>query len=169
MIVRILILSLAAVAVLVCAVTAVGYALPQNHVASREASLPARPEAIFDLIGDVARHPEWRPDVAKVEVLATEPLKWREYSGDDVVTFEATEKRRPDLLRVRITDPDLPFGGTWTYEVAPEATGTHLRITERGEVYNPIFRFASRFVLGHTSTIDRFISNLQRKVSASPR
>jgi hypothetical protein len=61
---------------------------------------------------------------------------------------------------VRIADPDLPFGGTWTYRLTPKGSGTRLAITEHGEVYNPLFRFVSRFVFGHTATVDRFIAAL---------
>ena len=62
---------------------------------------------------------------------------------------------------MRIADPDLPFGGTWTYELKPDGGGTQLVITERGEVYNPIFRFMSRFVFSHTATMERFVASLK--------
>jgi hypothetical protein len=32
-----------------------------------------------------------------------------------------------------------------------------LRVTEDGEVYNPIFRFVSRFILGQTATQDTYL------------
>jgi hypothetical protein len=33
-------------------------------------------------------------------------------------------------------------------------------ITENGEVYNPIFRFVSRFIMGHTATLDAYLKSL---------
>lgn len=47
-------------AVVALGVTGIGYLLPQDHVASREAvfSTPAGP--VFAAISDVARYPEWR-------------------------------------------------------------------------------------------------------------
>jgi hypothetical protein len=78
--------------------------------------------------------------------------------------FERME--RPSLLVARIADPSLPFGGTWTYRIAPAAGGSDLAITEDGEVYNPIFRFMSKFVFGHTATLDTFLRNLQAKAGA---
>ncbi len=30
-------------------------------------------------------------------------------------------------------------------------------ITERGSVYNPIFRFMSRFIFGHTATVEAYL------------
>ncbi|NUR53434.1 MAG: hypothetical protein HOQ29_03225 [Acidobacteria bacterium] len=71
---------------------------------------------------------------------------------------------RPSRLVARITDPSLPFGGTWTYRIAPGQAGSQLSITEDGAVYNVIFRFLSRFVFGHTATIDRFITQLQASI-----
>jgi uncharacterized protein YndB with AHSA1/START domain len=146
-------------------VTATGYALPQSHVASREARLAAAPPRVFDAITDVARYPEWRTDVRRIDLLTTTPVTWTEYDArGDVVTFEVVESRPAERHRVRIADPDLPFGGTWTYELQPDGPGTRLVITEHGEVYNPIFRFMSRFVFGHTSGIEAFLAALEQRV-----
>jgi uncharacterized protein YndB with AHSA1/START domain len=150
---------------LVAVVVAIGYALPQDHTASREATFAVPPSTVFDTVADVARYPEWRRDLAKVELLGNEPLRWREHSGGDALTFEATESRRAERFEVRIADASLPFGGTWTYELMPEPAGTRLRITERGEVYNPVFRFLSRFVIGHTATIDTYLADLTRRLA----
>jgi hypothetical protein len=148
----------------IAVVTIVGYMLPQSHVAALEGTFAAAPAVVFDTIADVARYPEWRSDLTSVEVLADTPRRWREHSGSDAVTFETVEARRPDRLQVRIADDDLPFGGSWTYELMPDGSGTKLRITERGEVYNPVFRFVSRFIIGHTSTIEGFLAALHRRL-----
>jgi hypothetical protein len=42
--------------------------------------------------------------------------------------------------------------------------GSELRITEEGEVYNPIFRFVSRFIMGHTATIDSYLSAVRKRL-----
>jgi hypothetical protein len=63
----------------------------------------------------------------------------------------------------RIADPKLPFGGTWTIEVTPVEGGTTLRITERGEVHNPIFRFMSRFIFGQTKSMEDYLGALGKK------
>ena len=163
---KILLAVLLGLVIAAAAVTAIGYALPQGHVASREATFRAAPPAVFGAISDVARYPEWRSDLTKVDLLASSPLKWREHSGSDAIAFEATEFRPPDLLQVRIADEGLPFGGTWTYELFPDGAGTRLKITERGEVYNPIFRFVSKFIIGHTSTLETYLADLQRRLTS---
>ena len=147
--------------VLVLVVAAIGYALPQGHVASAQGVLAAAPARVFERISDPFRYPQWRKDLTRVEMVGTQPLKWREHGNDDPVTFEVVESHPPDRLVVRIADPDLPFGGTWTYELKPEGNGTHLTITERGEVSNPIFRFVGRFFMSPTATMESYLEALR--------
>jgi hypothetical protein len=161
---NILLYTLVVLAGLVLAIAGIGSLLPQGHTASQEVPLGASPPAVFSTIADVARYPEWRRDVSRVEVLGESPLRWREHSGGDVITFERMESKPPSLMQVRIADPDLPFGGTWTYELQPADRGTRLVITERGEVYNPVFRFLSKFVFGHTATLERFSEALRARL-----
>jgi hypothetical protein len=92
-------------------------------------------------------------------------MRWREHSKSGDITFEFAETTAHVRAVARIADPSLPFGGRWTYELAPDGAGTRLTITEHGEVYNPIFRFMSRFVFGHTSTIEQFLAALQRRLA----
>ena len=157
---RILILVLGVLVALILLLVAIGYALPINHVATREGRLAAPPERVFSVLRDVEKFPTWRSDVKSVEVLATTPaLRWRE-RGDNDITFEMETVEAPGKIVTRIVDKTLPFGGSWSYDLSPEGGGTKLVITENGEVYNPLFRFMSRFVFGHTATIDRFLDDL---------
>jgi hypothetical protein len=64
---------------------------------------------------------------------------------------------------MRIASDDLPFGGTWTYEIAAAEGGATLRITEDGFVKNAFFRFMSRFIFGHTATIEQYLKDLGKK------
>ncbi len=91
-------------------------------------------------------------------------LRWREIqaSGDSIV-FELVSSEPPGRRVVRIADPDLPFGGTWTFEVQPRAGGCTVQITEDGTVSNPIYRFVSRFVLGHGHNLEVYLRDLGRR------
>jgi uncharacterized membrane protein len=153
-----------ALALAVAAVLLIGALLPQAHEASSSARFGSPPERVFAALVDVERYPEWRDDVTAVEVLGRDPLRWRERSGGDTITFEVVERSPPARLRVRIADADLPFGGSWTYSLEPESGGTRLTIVEQGEVYNPVFRFVSRFVIGHTATIERVMSDIRKRL-----
>lgn len=146
---------------LVALVVAIGYSLPVSHVATRSRDVPTSPAHTLARLTDLDAFPRWRSDVKSVEIVSRTPLRWREHGSNGDILFERTDTT-PDRIVTRIADPSLPFGGTWTYALSPSPRGTLVTITERGEVYNPIFRFASRFVFGHTATIDRFLEDLAR-------
>ncbi len=148
----------------VVVVVAIGYALPVGHVASRQVILQQPPDRVFAALTDVERFPAWRSDVKTVDVLSIESSKrWREHGANGDIAFELVESQPPTRLVTRIADTDLAFGGSWTYELVPEGSGTRLTITERGEVYNPVFRFMSRFIFGHTATIEQFLADLKKQ------
>ena len=165
---KILAWTLGALAALVAIVAGVGILLPVRHRASRQATFPASPDVVFGAITKVEDFPTWRSVVTKVDVISSAPEKpsWRETGSNGAIVFVAEQVSAPKTLVTRIADRSLPFGGTWTYELTPVAGGTTLRITEDGEVYNPIFRFMSRFVFGHTSTIDTYLRDLGGKLSS---
>ena len=119
---------------------------------------------MWEALTNVGDYPRWRPGVRSVDALSSAgAVRWREHTSDGDITFERTEEQRPRRLGTRITDETLPFGGSWTYELAPEGSGTRLTITERGYVTNPLFRFMSRFVFGHHRTQEDFQRALGRR------
>lgn len=159
---RIALIVIGGLAALVAIAAAVGAMLPVRHRAGREAIIRVPPDSLFALLTDIERFPEWRSGMKRVE--RRPPVdgrdRWLEVSGDGEILFEVVEAVPGRRLVTRIADPALPFGGTWTHELDAVAEGTRLTITEDGEVYNPIFRFMSRYVFGHHSTIDRFLKDL---------
>ncbi len=148
---------------LVAVIIAAGYALPVKHVASLSVELDAPPERVWETITDMTSFPLWRKDVKSVEIVQRAPAGpvWRERSSDGTITYETVESVPPLRLISRISDRSLPFGGTWTFDLTPTPRGTRLTIREDGEVYNPVFRLASRFVLGHDATIRKYIADLE--------
>lgn len=154
------VIGLAAVMLLI---TLIGMTLPAGHTASRRARFRENPQTIFDAISGPG---DWRSDIAKTEPVpsVSGKLLWKEISkSGGAITYELIESTPPLRRVTRIADENLPFSGGWTLEIAPAAGGSTLRITERGEVRNPIFRFVSRFVMGHYKTIDTYLSDLAKK------
>jgi hypothetical protein len=113
---------------------------------------------------DVERFPSWRQDVKRVRRLPDRDGKpaWVEEGRSGKMTFAVERVEPPRVLVTRIADPSLPFGGTWTLEITPAPEGARLRITEDGEIYNPLFRFMARFIFGYDGTIDGYFSALER-------
>jgi hypothetical protein len=117
-------------------VTVIGALLPVKHVAARTETFVVPPQKLWD-------------------------LAIAQFHKTNDGTYSIVEQSPPHRFVTEIVKKGLPFGGTWTYEFVPQDSGTTLTITERGEVYNPFFRFVSRFVMGHTRSIDEFMAALR--------
>ena len=156
-----------ALVLLVVLVALVGWMQPVKHRVTRQATYRVAAVPLYDLITRVDAFPSWRTKLTSIE--HDSPTRFREIGGNGTILFERTEQIPAQRVVTRIADPSLPFGGSWTYELLPAGDGrTTLRITEDGEVYNPIFRFVSRFVMGHTSTIDQYLRDVGRYLKEEP-
>lgn len=157
---RILLIAAAGVVLIVLAVVVTGSLLPKRHVASRSASYRAAPEHLFSLI---AGPQNWRPEVLRYESVPDangHELVRETTRGGETITYELLDRIPDRSLKRRIATENLPYSGTWTYSLQPNGEITVVRITENGEVYNPVFRFVSRFFLGHTHTMDAYLRAL---------
>ena len=133
--------GIAVLLLVVVLIAVIGAALPEKHTASRSVTIALPPDALFRLLTEIK-------------------------FGDVPVRIERQES--PSLLVTRVDGTDLPYGGTWTYRIAPAPGGSTLTITEDGEVHNVIFRFMSRFILGHYATLDAYIAHLLRHTKGTP-
>jgi uncharacterized protein YndB with AHSA1/START domain len=157
-----------AIVVVVVIVLVIGWALPMKHQASRQATLPAPPDIVWKTITGIDAFPSWRRDVKKIERLPDREGRsvWVEEGSSGRMTLAVERSNPPRLLVLRIADPDLPFGGTWTYDIAAAPGGSRLAITEDGEIYNPFFRFMARFVFGYEGTIKSYLDAIETKLKA---
>lgn len=155
--------TLVALLLIVAIVAIIGSLLPQGHVASRERVLAAEPDRVFALISTPEDFPTWRSGVQRVEMQPSVEGKtaFREVGSDGTISYVFDQVVPDQRLVSRIAADGLPFGGQWTFELRAVPEGTALRITEDGQVYSPIFRFVSRFVIGHHATIDRYLTDLE--------
>lgn len=146
-------------------ISLIGWMLPKEHSVTREARFHQPPDAIWKAITDIDAMPSWRQGLKSIKRLPDQNgmPSWAETSDSGTIPFETVTSRPPSKLVVRIADPKLPFGGTWTYEITPVAGGSSLRIREDGEVYNPLFRFLTRFVFGYSGTMDTYLKSLAKK------
>ncbi len=124
-------------------VALIGFFLPVAHEASRTADLGAAPTAVWTLIADPSSYGSW----------------WK---GAEVKT-EVVESVPPSRLVTKIIG-ETQFGGTWTFEITPATSGSRLTITERGEIYNVVFRTLSKYVFGYTGTMDSFLEAAKSKL-----
>ncbi|HJQ22024.1 MAG TPA: SRPBCC domain-containing protein [Gemmatimonadaceae bacterium] len=159
-------LGLTVIAIL-AVVFIVGYRLPEQHTATRDRVFSATPERIFKEISTPTAYPKWRSGVQGVQILPDSDgmQRFREAAMTGEVTYivEHTVPNRQFVLT--IADANLPYTGSWTFDLVPVAGGTQLTITEDGAVHNPMFRFMSRFVYGHFRTIDGYLADLDKRLT----
>jgi uncharacterized protein YndB with AHSA1/START domain len=139
---------------------------PVNHSASVTGVVNAPQEKVFSLITDVAHGSRWRPAVKSVTVLQKDHDRdhWVEHLDyGQFMTFLATRTDPPVRRDVMLDDPKAPYGGTWTYELAPgpQPDTTTLKITETGFIKPPMYRFVMKHVLGMTHNLDQYMHDIQ--------
>jgi hypothetical protein len=153
------------IAGLIALMAIIGALLPKGHTAARTTVINKPPEVLWQAMTDCAAFSQWRTDVKSVEVLPDRNghTVWREDGKNGKITLETIEASPPSRLVLLIADPDLPFGGKWTYELQPSPGGSRVTITEDGEVYNPIFRFMSHVFFSQSASIETYLKALGKK------
>jgi uncharacterized protein YndB with AHSA1/START domain len=143
-----------------------GSFLPREHRATCRATFRAKAETLFALLADFDAYPAWRSGVKSVR--RVDPIDGKpafvEESKSGPVRYAVEASEPPRKLVLRIADDSLPYGGTWTFALAPEADGTSLSITEDGFVEPALFRVLSRFVFGHYSSMEEYLANVAKKL-----
>lgn len=116
--------------------------------------IEAPPEAVYALVSDVTRTPEFSPEVSKCTWLdgATAPAVGARFKAVNQMPRRPAFSNKPV---VTIVEPGRifafartePFGGTveWSYRFEPEGTGT--KVTESYEVTKPVSRIGW-FIIG---------------------
>ena len=155
------------VVVVGCVVYVVGNRLPEEHTAQRDHVFSATPERIFKEISTPSAYPKWRSGVQQVTMLADSAgmPRFRESAMSGDVTYVVEHKVDNRQYVLTIADANLPYSGSWTFDLTPVAGGTQLSITEEGAVHNPFFRFMSRYVFGHFRTIDGYLGDLDKRLT----
>jgi hypothetical protein len=145
---------------LVLIIVIIGYFLPVKHTASVQVAVSASPADIWARLTDFKDYPAWRKDVKSVDVRS--PVEWVEMneSGDSLpLKIIAQEPERKLVTQIQ---GHLPFGGGWEFRLIGNGGSTTVTITENGEVYNPVFRFVSRFIIGHSANLRKYAGFLEQ-------
>ncbi len=156
---------LIAIVVIAAVVVGMGWMIPAEHTATLAAVYSQPPDAVWTAITNWENFPAWRAGVEAVKPLPSSERQpaWVETSSTGELPLETLQAAPPRRLVLRIASDELPFGGTWTYELTPVIGGTELRITEHGQIHNPFFRFMARFVFGYEATMEQYLTALGRK------
>jgi hypothetical protein len=156
-----------AIGVLVGVVALLGNQLPVGHVASRYVMIGAPIDVVFSTITEFEATGSWRElkSVTVSKDASSGRTRVTEESSNGPITMEVEQLIPPTRLVMRIVD-ESAFGGAWAYALEPQGNATRITITEHGEVYNPVFRFVGKYIMGHTRTIDSYLMSLGRKLGS---
>jgi hypothetical protein len=142
-----------------------GALMPIKHQSVVESQLPTTPEILWKALTTHAEYKSWRRGIK--ELKAVDDYHWSELNAHgDTVNYRADWVEQNRKLLTVILNKDLPYGGQWEFEITKTDAGSHLRITENGEVYNPLFRFMSKYVFGHDATLKAYITDLQARLKS---
>lgn len=167
---KILLVVVGMLVLIVGVVLIVGLLTPADHQASRTLRVKQPPDAVWVAINDHANEHTWRDDVASVTSAGERNGKpvWQEnYKDGNTLQLMTTESRQPNRM-VREIAEEGPFSGRWEIDIEPITGGSSVKITEIGKVSNPFFRFVSKYIIGHTYQMEKYLSNLAKRFGEQP-
>ena len=148
--------------ILVLSAYLLGLSAPVDHVATVSLRVVAPKASVWSAIHDIGAWPSWRPSVESAEDLGEG--RWRIRGRDGVITY-SVDSPSEDVLVTTIADDDLPFGGRWIWTVTAGDGSTLVAIREEGSVHSPWFRFFSKYVFGHESSMRAALRDLEKHLA----
>lgn len=144
----------------------IGVFVAREHRATSTVTLRQPVDSVWKVVRDIGDGPTWWPAIQLAQRLPDRDGRevWRQKMSGFDVPIIVMESSPPRKLVTQI-DPTAKaaFGGTWTYELTPDSSGTRISVTESGWISNPIFRFMSRFLFGYYGSLDKYLTALGRR------
>ncbi|HXC94472.1 MAG TPA: SRPBCC family protein [Edaphobacter sp.] len=141
-----------------------GSKVPVAHTVSVSDTIPASQAKVWGWITDVQGQPGWRTGLKAVSPLPPEngATCWAEVTSGMTMPLCADVRDAQTRQVVRIADPKLPFGGTWTYVLEPVGeNSTKVTITENGTTGPAMWRFVDHYILHEDGEIKQYLGDLK--------
>ncbi len=142
-----------------------GRRLPLHHRQSANADLPVPPQRVWEAITRYDEMPRWWDAVKTVETESRKDgttVTWNVDKHGQRIGFVTEATEEPRRLVRRILDEDLPFGGSWTFELERKGNGTKLTLSEDGFIRPPLFRAIAHLFIGMRATLEDFLKALAK-------
>ncbi len=154
----------------------IGQRLPETYRARRRLTLPASVEEVWELLTDHRREPEWRPELAEVEVYGEQQGKplWRErHKRGERRTLVTEESEAPHkLVRSLAGVERRSFTATWTYRLEAldesDSPRTQVTVEEEMNITHPVYRLLSRYVFGNGAFSQQYLTALAQHYDREP-
>lgn len=158
-----IVIILIAIVAIIALIYMIGYFMPVKHQSTIVTEFETSPAHAWSLITDYKSYSSWRRGLKNV--IPIDATHWTEVSANGTIHYEGEVLRPNEVFVIHITNKDLPFGGYWNFHLKPLGNITELTITEHGEVYNPVFRFMSKYVFGYDATLRQYASDLSNYIN----
>jgi hypothetical protein len=143
-----------------------GSRLPHDHVAAVGITIDAPQGKVWSLMEDVDAQPSWRTGLKAVQPLPDDAdghRCWLEVQQGMKMPLCEVLVASPTTRIVAISDPNLSFGGSWTYTLtALTPTTTVLAITEHGTTGPALWRFLGHYVFGEDTMIRQYEKDIAK-------
>jgi len=170
-IVRVVGIVVAVIVLAVIVVLIMGAMQPRNHTASATITVNAPQAVVWQRIEDVQTQPNWRSGLTAVRMLPAQDghTCWEETSSFGKMPLCEVLAAAPSTRIVRIADPNLSYGGLWTYELSPglaptDPNTTIVKITENGFTNGWLFRFVGHYIFHEDTQIKKYEADLQKSI-----
>jgi hypothetical protein len=166
---RIIVGLTAVLALAVLVLYVAGSRLPREHHSQVTLMLRANRATVWTALTDYAAMPQWWPAVKAVRMEKLPDGSELTFNLDrhgQEIPFRTVEVRPNEKLVRMIANDQLPFGGTWTYELADAGDGgTRLTLTEDGFINPPVFRAMAKWFFGLDLTQRDYLAHLERHLA----
>jgi Polyketide cyclase / dehydrase and lipid transport len=139
-----------------------GSFLPRSHLSAASIKIGEPSRNVWRTLIDFPGWVSWSPgtrDMVRAKSADGREM-WIVVTRTGKFPMEIMERRSPGYLVTRVSDPNLSHGETWTWVITPQGQYTTLTLTEKGEIYNPLQRFMTRYVWGYHSRQMDYLSAL---------
>jgi hypothetical protein len=151
---------------------AVGAMLPERIQVRRVIGINRPPENVWWVLTDYGNMPLWHPHYRSAAPLSNpgdKPMRWRAtYSDGLSANVEVWEENYPTSLAERISDPKLPFAGSWKIDlVRKEQLNSQVTAQSTVDLRRPLDRLFVRMFVKPEAELDKILNSLKRRVETS--
>ena len=156
--IKILLIVFSLIILLILVIYSYGLLLPEKRSISKDITINASPEIIYDLAIDAKTQNLWRRDVLKI-TMGSDSKKWVEHTKQGDISFEITKENRPHGFNLKFKAQS--FHGKWQGKFVPVNLGSKVSLVETASINSPFLRVLSKVMKFSERFMDSYIYDLK--------